>query len=93
MLDHLLREAETFKRTHGVYPDVVYLNPGHCAELESEHPWIFSGDLPLQLGFEIKVFPEAVQPQPTVAFHGDIDSHDEEEQQSWHCELDVRKSA
>lgn len=94
MLDHLLREAETFKHDHGVYPDVVYLNPCHCAELESEHPWIFANDLPLRLGFEIKVFPASVQPQPTVAYHGDLEDHDGEAEQPWHCELTgVRKSA
>ena len=93
MLDHLLRESELFKRDHGVYPDVVYLNPGHCAELESEHPWMFAEDLSLRLGFEIKVFPASVQPQPTVAYHGDLEYHDGEAEQPWLGELRVQKSA
>ena len=93
MLDHLLREAELFKRDHGVYPDVVYLNPHHCAELEFKHPWIFADDLPLKLGFEIKVFPETVQPQPAVAYHGDLECRDGEAEQPWHCDLETRKSA
>ena len=93
MLDHLLHEAEQFRYRHGVYPNVVYLNPEHCFILEANHPWLFEGELPLKLGFEIRVLPKSVQPEPTVAFSGDFEDHDQDDEQPWHCELAYRKSA
>jgi hypothetical protein len=33
MLDHILNTAQTFERTHGIAPDVVYINPFHYESL------------------------------------------------------------
>ena len=75
MLSHILHQVQRFERSHGVRPNVVYVNREHYAALRENYPQIFRQDPEIALGFRIAVVSSiAIQPaerrrRPTPPHH------------------------
>lgn len=67
MLDHLLSTAQAFERTHGVTPDVVYINPRHYENLRRHCPELFDREQEVELGFRLVILPGSLLTHPEAA--------------------------
>ncbi len=68
MLSYILGIIESFERTHGRRPQLVYLNAYHMHELMQECPDLFDPTTAIPLGFRIVILPESELPQPKAAW-------------------------
>jgi len=67
MLDHILNTAQTFERTHGTAPNIIYINPPHYECLYKHHPELFQPDQTLNLGFRLVILPSNMLTHPKAA--------------------------
>ncbi|MEN8206395.1 MAG: hypothetical protein ABFS24_10315 [Pseudomonadota bacterium] len=67
MMDHLLKTAHTFERTHGTAPDVIYINPSHYESLYRHHPELFQPNQDIHLGFRLVIVPSSMLTHPEAA--------------------------
>lgn len=68
MLDYILMQAQNFHRSHGIEPNVVYLNDQHYFQLCEDLPDLFGKDPVIKLGFHIAILPSDTLTQPRVAW-------------------------
>jgi hypothetical protein len=67
MLDHILNTAQTFERTHGTAPNVIYINPPHYESLYKHHPELFQSNQAMILGFRLVILPSNMLTHPKAA--------------------------
>ena len=67
MLDHILRTAQTFENTHGIAPEVIYINPSHYESLCRQHAELFLPDQGVRLGFRLVILPASMLIHPEAA--------------------------
>ena len=67
MLDHILNTAQTFERTHGTAPNVIYINPLHYEYLYKYHPELFQPDQAFNPGFRLVILPSNMLTHPKAA--------------------------
>jgi len=67
MLDHILKTAQTFENSHGMPPDVIYINPSHYEVLCKHHSALFSHDQNVRLGFRLIILPSSMLIHPEAA--------------------------
>jgi hypothetical protein len=67
MLDHILNTAQTFERTHGTAPDVIYINPSHYESLYKYHSELFQPNQDVPLGFRLVIMPSSILTHPEAA--------------------------
>ena len=67
MMDHILSTAQTFERTHGTAPDVIYINPSHFETLYKYHSVLFQPNQDVHLGFRLVIMPSSMLTHPKAA--------------------------
>ena len=67
MLDHILNTAQTFERTHGTAPNVIYINPSHYEILYKQHSELFQPNQEVHLGFRLMIVPSSMLTHPKAA--------------------------
>ena len=68
MLTQVLRSVQRYERSHGVAPDVVYVNPRHWFALMRDCPGLRGCEAAVtRFGFHILVLPEEDLPHPRAA--------------------------
>ncbi|NOR39887.1 MAG: hypothetical protein GQ537_01600 [Gammaproteobacteria bacterium] len=67
MLDHILRTAQAFENTHGIAPEVIYINPSHYESLCRYYSEIFLPDQDVCLGFRLVILPGSMLIHPEAA--------------------------
>jgi hypothetical protein len=67
MLDQILRAARTFEDTHGLPPDIIYINPYHYEGLCRHHPELFYPNQDFRLGFRLVIVASSRLKQPEAA--------------------------
>jgi hypothetical protein len=67
MLDHILRQVQSYTRAHGQAPNAVLINAEHLAIVQAQYPGLFETDPQLALGFRFIVVPGSETPHPRAA--------------------------
>ena len=67
MMDHILNTAQTFERTHGTAPDVIYINPSHYESLYKHHSELFQPNQDVHPGFRLVIIPSSMLTHPEAA--------------------------
>ncbi|MCW9058787.1 MAG: hypothetical protein OQL11_07950 [Gammaproteobacteria bacterium] len=67
MLDHILRQVQSYTRTHGAAPNAVLISAEHLQILQDLYPRLFDRDPQLELGFRFIVVPGSESPHPRAA--------------------------
>lgn len=67
MLDHILRQVQSFEQSHGERPNVVFISTDHLLALQTLYPELFARDPALELGFRFIVVPGSEIPHPRAA--------------------------
>ena len=67
MLDHILRQVQSFELTHGQTPNAVFISSEHLQTLQERYPELFARDPQLALGFRFIVVPGCEIPHPRAA--------------------------
>jgi len=72
MLSHIVSLVSTYESSHGVRPNLVFMNEGHYAALREEMPGVRDhNDVTSILGVDIALSDEALRPHvATVTFGG-----------------------
>lgn len=73
MLAFILRETDTFRRTHGFDPNVLYLNMKQFRALQVCVPELFEDGQSVSLGLSLVILPEDALSHPRVGFIRAID--------------------
>lgn len=68
MLDHILRQAQSFEYRHGIKPNIVFINKDHYQVLQQYYPELFSQDPAISLGFRIAIVSNENLCHPEVAW-------------------------
>jgi hypothetical protein len=68
MLSYIYQIANTFEQSHGIKPNLLYLNPIHFSNLREQLAELNTRDELIRfLGMEIIITPEAIHPQVVAA--------------------------
>ena len=72
MLRHIVSLVSTYEQSHGIRPNLVFMNEGHYAALREELPGVRDhDDVTTILGVDIALSDEAIRPHvATVTFGG-----------------------
>lgn len=72
MLSHIVSLVSTYEQSHGICPNLVFMNEGHYAALREELPGVRDhDDVTTILGVDIALSDEAIRPHvATVTFGG-----------------------
>jgi hypothetical protein len=72
MLSHIVSLVSTYEQSHGIRPNLVFMNEGHYAALREELPGVRDhDDVTTILGVDIALSDEAIRPHvATVTFGG-----------------------
>lgn len=72
MLSHIVSLVSTYEQSHGIRPNLVFMNEGHYAALREELPGVRDhDDVTVILGVDIALSDEAIRPHvATVTFGG-----------------------
>lgn len=77
MLAFIMRETESFKRTHGFAPNVLYLNMKQFSVLQDSAPGLFVDGAEISLGLSLIILPEEALLHPRVGFVRAVDDQAE----------------
>jgi hypothetical protein len=68
MLDHILATAQSYEREHGIWPNVLYLNPDHLRVLVECYPALFEHDPAIRLEFRLVIISTSQLSHPQAAY-------------------------
>jgi hypothetical protein len=67
MLDHILRQVQSYTQAHGIAPNAVLISDAHLGIVQAQYPGLFETDPQLALGFRFIVVPGSEIPHPRAA--------------------------